>query len=114
MPETIRRPEITIVTMIGVIDIIGEMCEDAQGDYTEICHPYFLRMQVTQQGLPTGQCSLVPALKGSTVFSGISIRLNMKNTLWIGQPSKQVLDAYWSERSGIVKAASFMDRAVNQ
>jgi hypothetical protein len=106
-----RREGTYVVTMIGAIDLIGELnaMSDGSDFFVELKHPHFLRMTS-----PT-QCTLAPMLKGSQILSGTSIMVNLRNTLWICEPSKRVLDEYTCARSGILKATtSFPDKAVNQ
>lgn len=104
MAESYR---LCIVTMIGAIDLVGEL-RDFGEDFRKLSHPYLLRMQSQTQ------CQLVPMLKGSNIYSGISIMLRVSSILWIAEPSQLVVEAYSAARSGIVKATSLRDRAVNQ
>jgi hypothetical protein len=98
-----------VVTMVGGIDLVGELSEPTgRTDFCQLEHPYFLRMQT-----PT-QCNLVPMLKNSNILAGTSIMVNLKNVLWICDPSQRVAEEYSTARSGIIKATSFRDNAVNQ
>jgi hypothetical protein len=104
------------VTMVGGIDIVGELEDPNDANFAELQHPYLLQFEIDKRtGLRTNTVNVSPMLKGSKILAGISIMVNMKNVLWLFEPSMMVSAEYQRQRTGIIRAAGVaIDQAVNQ
>jgi hypothetical protein len=89
--------KVFIVTMVGGIDVIGEMADPlVSSGWAKLSHPYLLQMQS-----PNNLC-LRPMLRGSTILSGDHCLINMQNVMWINEPARELLKTYQMDRAGIV------------
>ena len=100
------QKRLCIVTMVGGVDLIGELIVSRSvEDTSRLERPFMLQRQQ-----PSGNLVLIDMMK-TGVFSGDSIELNMISVLWIAAPSDAIAKAYKATRSGLLLDANM---AVNQ
>jgi hypothetical protein len=87
--------QLRVVTMIGGLDLIGEMLPDNDGNTAKLHHPCLIQRQS-----PTN-CVLTDLLN-TGVLAGSSIEINLGAVLWTGAPTKHLASAYQSQRAGLL------------
>jgi hypothetical protein len=87
--------KLRVVTMIGGLDLIGELLPDGSGNLAMLEHPCLIQRQSATN------LTLLDLLK-TGVLDGTYIELNLGAVLWTGAPTKQLKDAYQSHRVGLL------------
>jgi hypothetical protein len=100
--------KLLIITMIGGLDLVGEIREDASfADVLYINRPVAIH---DTPGQP-GSLTFVDVMRAG-IFRGDTLVLKVSGILWSGPPSPQIEKAYAAIRAGIVLPAQ--DLSVNQ
>lgn len=99
MSITGKTRRFCIVTMIGGVDIIGDLIGELSGDsdWIEIEHP--CGFQIRPPNITVNNM-----MRNSPILAGNSIMLNKRTIMWISEPNSKLLSVYQSERSGILIA----------
>jgi hypothetical protein len=77
------------VVMMNGFELIGDLCNDGRLE-----RPFMLQRQ--------GPNIVLVDLMKVGVLSGDSIELNMRNHLWIGDPSEAIVKVYKAQRGGVI------------
>jgi hypothetical protein len=86
---------ICVLTMIGGVDVIGELTEPPYGQ-SRLAHPCLMQRNGSTVGI-------TPILGATNILSGESVDINMATVMWIAEPSAVLLAAWESNRSGIIR-----------
>jgi hypothetical protein len=87
------KKRLCVLTMIGGIDVIGEL--DTGTPATRFYRPCLVKLQ------PPSNLQLVDLLRGP-FMAGEFLEVNMAAVLWISEPSRQISSAYQSMRAGLL------------
>jgi hypothetical protein len=91
-----KPKRLCVVTMIGPVDLIGDLIESYQGRFAKLERPCMIQVR------PPNNLVLVDMIKGNGVITGASLEINMRNVLWIGEPTQGIRSAYQANRAGLI------------
>jgi hypothetical protein len=91
---------VCVLTMIGGVDVIGELAKPPYGQAT-LTHPCLMQ----RNGATVG---ITPILGATNILSGDSVDINMATVMWVSEPSSVLLAAWESNRSGIIRPSALV------
>ena len=94
--------KIVVITMVGGLDVIGELeSEPRDMDVLKLGFPCVIQMP------KPNTVGIHPLLRGSPVYAGTYVMINMRNVMWINDPADALRKAYQASRAGLAVPEKF-------